>query len=83
MLRHRLQSSVDEGRRPAIGLGLKAAAAAYLARLQVHSSRCLWAVHKEVAVIKDLRSHTTLPAADLGRAKKFYAEKLGLSPSTE
>jgi len=34
-------------------------------------------------VIKDLRSHTTLPAADLGRAKKFYAEKLGLSPATE
>jgi catechol 2,3-dioxygenase-like lactoylglutathione lyase family enzyme len=37
----------------------------------------------EVEVIKDLRSHTTLPAADLARAKKFYAEKLGLSPSTE
>jgi predicted enzyme related to lactoylglutathione lyase len=37
----------------------------------------------EVAMIKDLRSHTTLPAADLGRAKKFYAERLGLSPSTE
>ena len=34
-------------------------------------------------MIKDLRSHTTLPAADLGRAKKFYADKLGLSPSTE
>ncbi len=34
-------------------------------------------------MIKDQRSHTTLPAADLGRAKKFYAEKLGLSPSTE
>jgi catechol 2,3-dioxygenase-like lactoylglutathione lyase family enzyme len=37
----------------------------------------------EVAMIKDQRSHTTLPAADLGRAKKFYAERLGLSPSTE
>jgi predicted enzyme related to lactoylglutathione lyase len=37
----------------------------------------------EVAMIKDQRSHTTLPASDLGRAKKFYAEKLGLSPSTE
>lgn len=34
-------------------------------------------------MIKDKRSHTTLPASDLGRAKKFYAEKLGLSPSTE
>jgi predicted enzyme related to lactoylglutathione lyase len=34
-------------------------------------------------MIKELRSHTTLPAADLGRAKKFYAENLGLSPSTE
>ena len=37
----------------------------------------------EVAMIKDERSHTTLPAIDLGRAKKFYAEKLGLSPATE
>jgi catechol 2,3-dioxygenase-like lactoylglutathione lyase family enzyme len=37
----------------------------------------------EVAMIKEQRSHTTLPAADLGRAKKFYAEKLGLRPSTE
>ena len=37
----------------------------------------------EVAMIKDQRSHTTLPASDLARAKKFYAEKLGLSPSTE
>ena len=37
----------------------------------------------EVAMIKDQRTHTTLPAADLGRAKKFYAEKLGLNPSTE
>ncbi len=34
-------------------------------------------------MIKDRRSHTTLPASDLGRAKKFYAEKLGLNPSTE
>lgn len=34
-------------------------------------------------MIKDQRSHTTLPAADLVRAKKFYAEKLGLNPSTE
>ena len=34
-------------------------------------------------MIKKLRTHTTLPAADLGRAKKFYEEKLGLSPATE
>jgi catechol 2,3-dioxygenase-like lactoylglutathione lyase family enzyme len=34
-------------------------------------------------MIKKLRSHTTLPVADLDRAKKFYAEKLGLTPSTE
>jgi catechol 2,3-dioxygenase-like lactoylglutathione lyase family enzyme len=34
-------------------------------------------------MIKELRSHTTLPAADLERAKRFYAEKLGLSPATE
>jgi catechol 2,3-dioxygenase-like lactoylglutathione lyase family enzyme len=34
-------------------------------------------------VFKDLRSQATLPAADLERAKKFYAEKLGLTPSTE
>ena len=34
-------------------------------------------------MIKNLRVHTTLPAADLDRAKKFYAEKLGLTPATE
>jgi predicted enzyme related to lactoylglutathione lyase len=34
-------------------------------------------------VIKNLRTHTTLPAANLERAKKFYAEKLGLTPATE
>jgi catechol 2,3-dioxygenase-like lactoylglutathione lyase family enzyme len=32
---------------------------------------------------KELRSHTTLPAADLDRAKRFYAEKLGMMPATE
>jgi catechol 2,3-dioxygenase-like lactoylglutathione lyase family enzyme len=37
----------------------------------------------EVAMIKDQSSHTTLPAADLNRAKKFYADKLGLKPSSE
>lgn len=34
-------------------------------------------------MIKDKRSHTTLPAADLARAKKFYEQKLGLKPVTE
>jgi len=34
-------------------------------------------------MLKDQRTHTTLPAADLGRAKKFYADKLGLTPATE
>lgn len=34
-------------------------------------------------MLKDQRTHTTLPAADLSRAKKFYAEKLGLTPATE
>jgi Glyoxalase/Bleomycin resistance protein/Dioxygenase superfamily. len=34
-------------------------------------------------MIKELRTHTTLPAADLNRAKKFYSEKLGLTPATE
>ena len=27
--------------------------------------------------------HTTLPAADLERARRFYAEKLGLTPESE
>src|SRR5436309_11017719 len=27
--------------------------------------------------------HTTLPAADLERAKRFYTEKLGLTPESE
>jgi len=34
-------------------------------------------------MIKELRTHTTLPAADLNRAKKFYSEKLGLTPVAE
>lgn len=40
-------------------------------------------VQKEAAMIKDERSHTTLPASDLGRAKRFYKEKLGMTPATE
>src|SRR5947209_376448 len=28
-------------------------------------------------------THTTLPATDLERAKRFYAEKLGLTPESE
>ena len=34
-------------------------------------------------MLENLRSHTTLPAADLDRAKKFYAGKVGLTPATE
>lgn len=34
-------------------------------------------------MLRDARSHTTLPVADVERAKRFYAEKLGLQPSTE
>lgn len=34
-------------------------------------------------MISDHRTHTTLPAADLDRAKKWYGEKLGLQPATE
>ena len=33
-------------------------------------------------MLKDLKSHTTLPAADMERAKKWYEEKLGLKPAT-
>ena len=29
-------------------------------------------------MIKKLRSHTTLPAVDLDRAKKFYVEQVGV-----
>jgi catechol 2,3-dioxygenase-like lactoylglutathione lyase family enzyme len=34
-------------------------------------------------MLKDIRSHTTLPAADMDRAKAFYLEKLGLEPAAE
>jgi catechol 2,3-dioxygenase-like lactoylglutathione lyase family enzyme len=34
-------------------------------------------------MINDRRTHTTLPAADIERAKRWYQEKLGLSPATE
>ena len=34
-------------------------------------------------MIKNLRTHATLPAADLARAKSFYADKLGLNPASE
>jgi catechol 2,3-dioxygenase-like lactoylglutathione lyase family enzyme len=34
-------------------------------------------------MIKDLRVHTTLPAANLERAKAWYSQKLGLTPATE
>lgn len=34
-------------------------------------------------MLKDLHTHTTLPAADLERARKFYQDKLGLAPFSE
>lgn len=34
-------------------------------------------------MLKDIKAHTTLPAADLERAKTFYSEKLGLEPLGE
>lgn len=34
-------------------------------------------------MIKDQRVHTALPAADLGRARRFYEEKLSLEPTQE
>lgn len=34
-------------------------------------------------MIKDQRTHTALPAADLTRARRFYEEKLGLEPARE
>ena len=33
-------------------------------------------------MLKELKTHTTLPAADLERAKTWYAEKLVLTPAT-
>jgi len=34
-------------------------------------------------MLADHPLHTTLPAADLERAKRFYTEKLGLTPESE
>jgi catechol 2,3-dioxygenase-like lactoylglutathione lyase family enzyme len=34
-------------------------------------------------MLADRPIHATLPAADLERAKRFYTEKLGLSPESE
>jgi catechol 2,3-dioxygenase-like lactoylglutathione lyase family enzyme len=34
-------------------------------------------------VLADSPIHAALPAADLERARRFYAEKLGLTPETE
>ncbi len=34
-------------------------------------------------MLADRPIHTTLPAADLERARKFYTEKLGLTPESE
>jgi catechol 2,3-dioxygenase-like lactoylglutathione lyase family enzyme len=38
---------------------------------------------QEDTVLKNGRVATRLPAQDLGRARKFYADKLGLEPSEE
>ncbi len=34
-------------------------------------------------MLKDSQIHTTLPAADLDRAKAFYSDKLGLTPDQQ
>jgi catechol 2,3-dioxygenase-like lactoylglutathione lyase family enzyme len=34
-------------------------------------------------MLSKLEFHATLPAKDMNRAKQFYAEKLGMNPSTE
>jgi catechol 2,3-dioxygenase-like lactoylglutathione lyase family enzyme len=34
-------------------------------------------------MLKDCRMQTTLPVADMARARAFYAEKLGLTPTWE
>ncbi len=34
-------------------------------------------------MLANCRAFATIPAADLGRARKWYEEKLGLKPSTE
>ncbi|MEA2681810.1 MAG: hypothetical protein QOK05_138 [Chloroflexota bacterium] len=34
-------------------------------------------------MFSDHKTHTTLPALDLGRARKWYAEKLGLVPASD
>jgi catechol 2,3-dioxygenase-like lactoylglutathione lyase family enzyme len=34
-------------------------------------------------MIKELKAHTTLPVLDMERARRWYEEKLGLTPSTE
>jgi catechol 2,3-dioxygenase-like lactoylglutathione lyase family enzyme len=34
-------------------------------------------------MLAELQTHTTIPATDLARARKFYGEKLGLSPAEE
>lgn len=34
-------------------------------------------------MLADLSPHTTLPVQDLDRARAFYADKLGLTPTTE
>src|SRR5690349_9774963 len=38
---------------------------------------------KGTNMLTDLRMYATLPAIDLERARRFYAEKLGLTPESE
>ena len=38
---------------------------------------------EEMSMLSDARFEASLPCSDLQRAKSFYAEKLGLSPSDE
>src|SRR6201993_793459 len=38
---------------------------------------------EEITMLSDARFEASLPCSDLQRAKSFYAEKLGLTPSDE
>jgi predicted enzyme related to lactoylglutathione lyase len=38
---------------------------------------------EEISMLSDARFEASLPCSDLRRAKSFYAEKLGLTPSGE
>jgi catechol-2,3-dioxygenase len=38
---------------------------------------------KDVGMLENALVETTIPAQDLGRARAYYAEKLGLTPTSE